>query len=1636
MPCVPPSRAAHVSFWLLVLHVQAPSLGWAPPAGGPLFPDGRQEQFIKTLPEYHVVDPARVDASGHFLSFNLHHHISNMRKRKDLSQKENMIYYKINHKEKDLFFNLTVHVGLLSHNYIVERRHGNYTSAKIAARPGVPCHFIGTVWQPGSRSGTAAISTCNGLTGYFHLPHGDYFIEPIKKHPQKEGTPHPHIIYGANILQNALRRRRAIPMEKEQACGLNDTLSFFKLQQQRRERWEQSHMAVRKVSRRSVSKERWVETLVVADSKMVEYHGSDHVESYILTIMNMVTGLFHDPSIGNAIHIVLVRLILFEEEEQGLKIVHHADKTLASFCKWQKSVNPKSDVNPTHHDVAVLLTRKDICAGMNRPCETLGLSHLSGMCQPHRSCNINEDSGLPLAFTIAHELGHSFGIQHDGKENDCEPVGKRPYIMSRQLQYDPTPLTWSQCSKEYITRFLDRGWGFCLDDIPQKEVLKSPVIAPGVIYDVHHQCQLQYGSNATFCEDMDNLCQTLWCSVKGSCRSKLDAAADGTWCGENKWCFSGECITVGKTPEAIHGGWGVWSSWSHCTRTCGAGVQSAERPCDNPEPQFGGDYCTGERKRYRMCNISPCRKGLPTFRQMQCSEFDTVPYQNEFYHWVPVYNTANPCELHCRPVDGHFSEKMLDAVTDGTPCFEGRHSRDICINGMCKTVGCDYEINSNATEDQCGVCLGDGSACRTVTMMFNQSEGFGYVDIGLIPKGARGIKVTEVAEAGNFLAVRSKDPEKYYLNGGFIIQWNGEYKVAGTIFQYDRTGDLENLTAPGPTNESIWIQLLFQETNPGIKYEYTVRKEESHENEIGEPEYFWQYGDWTACSVTCGRGVRRQIPHCMRKGGGVIKNSFCDPATQPNGRLKKCYEKDCPPRWWAGEWQKCSATCGPTGLKKRTVLCIQTVGSDEQALAVTECQHLLKPKTHLSCNRDVLCPSDWTVSNWTECTVTCGGGVRTRNVTCAKNNDEPCDTSKRPNSKALCGLQQCPSAGRFLIPPLAPRRGKIIIRKTTANPKQSPPHRIPIPTPRSHTTAKIPEPESVTPCLPTSSGLGNGSEKEGTVSRTSQNNFAGPSDVYNYPVVSTEDSSHLNSTSRPFHNSLTTEIMRHAEDISESEPVSTLESEVQRSEDTPVSSFTRNLVITSSYDYLTEESDDIDGSLGGSEKPADLLYSTELNPEIRTRSTTLDTDSPVLQNESVTSQPLPVSHHQDHSMLSPVSRATQGLAFPTTANYISLQVDVPVVEVTTPQASVTVMPTVLGHVPRDLTGNRREMKLPDTITTSTLSSALKHGLGNQSPTSEGVLTNVTEGSHLTTSNNLPGDAYWIVGNWSECSTTCGMGAFWRHVECSSRNTSHCQHVKKPDPARKCYLRPCASWKTGNWSKCSANCNGGFKTRDVHCIDVREKRLLRPFHCQLLGYKPQLNTSCNMEPCLQWHVEPWNECSRTCGGGQQKRHIYCPEGGYCDWTKRPNATASCNKQPCTQWINQAWGPCTASCGGGIQQRTVKCMNIETNETEGDSTCVDKPKPTEYQKCNLQECRKSTGLPGCRDQLSVHFCQRLKGIGKCLLPSIQTQCCFTCSQPQIRKKARYWGQRGLKQQNYTKSRRKSPQNRENNNQAAQH
>lgn len=83
-----------------------------------------------------------------------------------------------------------------------------------------------------------------------------------------------------------------------------------------------------------------------------------------------MSSLYLNPTIGNFINIVVVKIILLEEQYAGsqLNITTNADTTLSNFCKWQRDLNPADDTHPNHHDVAILITREDICARQNVPC--------------------------------------------------------------------------------------------------------------------------------------------------------------------------------------------------------------------------------------------------------------------------------------------------------------------------------------------------------------------------------------------------------------------------------------------------------------------------------------------------------------------------------------------------------------------------------------------------------------------------------------------------------------------------------------------------------------------------------------------------------------------------------------------------------------------------------------------------------------------------------------------------------------------------------------------------------------------------------------------------------------------------------------------------------------------------------------------------------------------------------------------------------------------------------------------------------------------------------------------------------------------------------------------------------------------
>ncbi|XP_022672218.1 A disintegrin and metalloproteinase with thrombospondin motifs 7-like isoform X5 [Varroa destructor] len=1023
------------------------------------------------------------------------------------------------------------------------------------------CHFSGKLrkFNGGYLSALAAISTCNGLTGLIQMEDADYLIEPLKGYnttsPKGNWTtdevsePQPHLIYRRSAAFSQFNGRVSRPIggplihdsfHKEHfEAGYRERMKY-----ERRLRRKTSGAGIgsgpsRRRNKRSVSIERNVETLLVADRTMLDYYSNEDIETYLLTVLNMVSTLYHDASIGNAINVVLVKIILLESKEQEKmsqdeeilsSVSDEAELTLKSFCKWQRFVNPSDESHPNHHDVAVLVTRNNICTKGSQPCTTLGLAEVAGMCQPQRSCNVNEDSGLTLAYTIAHEMGHNFGMSHDGPHNGCQaPLGERQHVMAPHLNSDTSPLVWSNCSRQEITNFLDRDWGRCLDDEPLAHNFTFPVLPPGAMYDADHQCRLQYGSEAKYCDGIETLlespitttahnivlicllssrlaekvsqpiqltlilwsdnvngtnydrptiiaiiiaptldmtedfgslfrlifevCQTLWCRLNNKCVTKMEPAAEGTVCDKNKWCYLGNCTEMGDRPEAIDGEWGSWSAWGECSRTCGGGVIHAERHCDNPAPAHGGRYCIGERKRYRMCNTEECPEGTPSFRAEQCASFNNLPYKGELFNWSPVSIPAAPCQLHCKPDGKFFSVMLRDTVIDGTPCLPG--SRDVCINGRCRSVSCDWGIETSAQEDRCGICHGDGTQCSTVRQMFKTREGLGYAEIGRIPQGARNIRIEEVSESTNYIAIQGSDGE-FYLNGEWFIQWSGEYPAAGTTLFYQREGEKELLHAPGPIKEDIIIYLLFQSENPGISIEYTLPQS----NATRLPEFEWKYSDWTVCSVTCGGGYQESFAKCMEKEAGLVEDTHCAHAPKPKPVKRTCNIHQCPARWWTGPWQHCSATCGDQGRRKRTVLCVRSLGPDEQlALTDDRCAAVTKPHDLEPCPVTPLCPEDpnwitsewsdtcrhspcanqtrdvscgqiegcdngtrpaniricdpsecgrWNTGAWSECSESCGGGLQVRKVTCSGGN-ERCALSEQPASVRPCNKNPCPA---------------------------------------------------------------------------------------------------------------------------------------------------------------------------------------------------------------------------------------------------------------------------------------------------------------------------------------------------------------------------------------------------------------------------------------------------------------------------------------------------------------------------------------------------------------------------------------------------------------------------------------------------
>ncbi|KAG8593270.1 hypothetical protein GDO81_000775 [Engystomops pustulosus] len=944
--------------------------------------------------EYELITPISTDAEGHHVSniLSIRH---KKRLARDTSQSHQPLYFNVTAFGREFHLKLKPNNRLIAPGAVVEwheealnaenRSHvGNMTynlnsTEQIWKKQPLwtNCAYVGEITDiPGA---SVALSNCDGLAGMIRTTEDEFFIEPLEKGKQKEEEEgRVHVIYKRSTAKKVMPED--IP-NRSDFSGLDDLDSVYSSVER------QVNETLRR-RRHTTENDYNIEVLLGVDDSVVRFHGKEHVQNYLLTLMNIVNEIYHDDSIGAHINVVLVRMIMLGYAK-SISLIERGNpsRSLDNVCRWAYQ-QQKSDPNHSeHHDHAIFLTRQDFGpAGMQ------GYAPVTGMCHPVRSCTLNHEDGFSSAFVVAHETGHVLGMEHDGQGNRCGDETSMGSVMAPLVQAAFHRYHWSRCSGQELKRHIHL-YDCLLDDPFEHDWPKLPDL-PGINYSMDEQCRFDFGVGYKMCTAFRTFdpCKQLWCSHPDNpyfCKTKKGPPLDGTECAPGKWCYKGHCMWRTTNQVKQDGNWGAWTKFGSCSRTCGIGVRFRTRQCNNPMPVNGGQDCPGLNYEYQLCNTEECPKHFEDFRAQQCQQKNSqFEFQNAKHHWLPYeHPDANKrCQLYCQSKQTGDIASMKQLAHDGTRCsYKDPHS--ICVRGECVKVGCDKEIGSNKVEDKCGVCGGDNSHCRTVKGTFTRT-----------PKKP---------------AIKNQATGHYILNGKGEEAKSRSFIDLGVEWEYIIEDDIETVHTDGPLHDPIVVLVIPQEndTKSSLTYKYIIHEDSLpsiNNNNVLQEEldtYEWALKSWSQCSKPCGGGFQYTKYGCRRKSDNkMVHRSFCEANKKPKPIRRMCNLQECTqPVWVADEWEHCTKSCGSSGYQIRVVRCIQPLHDGTNRSVHSKYCTGERPESRRSCNRSP-CPAQWKTGAWSECSVTCGEGIEVRQVLCRVG--DQCDGEK-PESIRECKLTPC-----------------------------------------------------------------------------------------------------------------------------------------------------------------------------------------------------------------------------------------------------------------------------------------------------------------------------------------------------------------------------------------------------------------------------------------------------------------------------------------------------------------------------------------------------------------------------------------------------------------------------------------------------
>uniref|UniRef100_A0A182R883 Disintegrin and metalloproteinase domain-containing protein 12 n=1 Tax=Anopheles funestus TaxID=62324 RepID=A0A182R883_ANOFN len=636
--------------------------------------------------------------------------------------------------EADVILDLQLNKRLLPDGHFLSYQLPNSTGKQVVRynRPEEVdlCHYQGKIrGKPDSR---VAISTCGetaGIRGMIIDTDDTYYIESppatVKSHATNNETA--RIDLGEHFIYRHADLVPAGPNGGGHRCSyagghINATHDP--------ELYQQHMAATPKREKRATSSgssspkirgpynankySSYVELVIVVDNKMFKTMRENFkaVQQYCKDITNIINALYEPLNI----FVGLVGVVVWNEGDE-IELSKDGEVTLKNFLHYRKKTLMKDHPN----DNAQLFTKEHFDGGV------VGKALKGPICTYEFSGGVemyhSEIIGVQ-ATTVAHEMGHNFGMEHDTA--DCECPEER-CIMSASSS-SIAPKHWSRCSIDQLSLAFHHGMNYCLMNKPES-LFDSPVCGNGFV-EAGEQCDC----------GLPDYCDNSCCDPR-TCMLHSNAS-----------CATGECCDL-RTCKPMVGG-----------TVC----RQADGECDLPEYCSGeSEYCPGDvfKRDTEICDNGKafCYRGTCRSQNDQCrllwgptgksSEQCYVKNEDGSRHGNCGYNRVKneyvKCDeadvhcgmLHCR----HLNERLefgMESVAilshsfmtyngsvipcrtaivdlglqkvdpgltpDGAKCGEGK----MCLNQMCMSVEKLRASGSGAAcPENCngkGVCNSEG----------------------------------------------------------------------------------------------------------------------------------------------------------------------------------------------------------------------------------------------------------------------------------------------------------------------------------------------------------------------------------------------------------------------------------------------------------------------------------------------------------------------------------------------------------------------------------------------------------------------------------------------------------------------------------------------------------------------------------------------------------------------------------------------------------------------------------------------------------------------------------------------------------------------------------------------------------------